>query len=146
MTLAEESVKAKIFGAQLAKISIPVTKSVELTLAGSESRSRLSMFSSLRIRNYRCYLGGQAVAYIGTWMQIIAQDWLVLELSNNSPMALGVAGALQFVPLVLFSLWAGLLADRLDKRRLLILVNSVNCAQVAILGLLDLTGIVQLWQ
>ena len=104
------------------------------------------MFASLRVRNYRLFASGQIVSLVGTWMQRVAQDWLVLELSGGSPVALGVAAALQFGPTLLLSLWAGGLADRLDKRRLLfgLQVGLGGCALV--LGLLDVTGLVTLTQ
>lgn len=104
------------------------------------------MLGSLRIRNYRLFASGQVVSNVGTWMQRIAQDWLVLELTNKSPMALGIAASLQFLPTLMLTLWAGVLADRLDKRKLLILAQSGIAASALILGLLDLTGLVQLWQ
>jgi MFS family permease len=99
----------------------------------------------LRERNYRLFAGGQAVSLIGTWMQRIAQDWLVLELSHSSPVALGVATALQFTPTLLLSLWGGVLADRYDKRCALILLQSGMGLTALVLGLLDVTGLVQLW-
>ena len=103
------------------------------------------MFRSLRIRNYRLYASGQAVSLTGTWMQRVAQDWLVLELSNNSGTALGVVLALQFGPTLLFSLWGGVLADRYDKRTIMLCTQSSMIGLAAALGLLDVTGAVQLW-
>lgn len=103
------------------------------------------MFSSLRIRNYRLFLSGQVISNIGTWMQRVAQDWLVLELSGYDPLALGIAVSLQFLPIPLFSLSAGVLADRVDKRKLLIIIQVAMAAQAAVLGVLDVTGAVQLW-
>jgi MFS family permease len=79
-------------------------------------------------------------------MQRIAQDWLVFTLSGNNPIALGIAVALQFTPTLLLSLWAGVLADRVDKRRLLMAIQSVVGLQAVILGVLDVTGLVTLWQ
>jgi MFS family permease len=104
------------------------------------------MFSSLRVRNYRLFFTGQVVSNIGTWMQRIAQDWLVFLLSGNDPIALGVAVALQFTPTLLLSLWAGVLADRIDKRKLLIAIQVGVCLQAALLGILNVAGIVTLWQ
>jgi MFS family permease len=102
-------------------------------------------FGSLRVRNYRLYASGQVVSLVGVWMQRVAQDWLVLELSGGSPVALGVAAALQFLPILLLSLWGGVLADRLDKRRfLLVLETGLGLCALA-LGLLDVTGLAQLW-
>jgi MFS family permease len=104
------------------------------------------MFQSLRLRNYRLFFSGQIVSNIGTWMQRIAQDWLVFALSGNDPLALGIALALQFTPTLLLSLWAGVLADRVDKRKLLIGIQIGVATQALVLGLLDVTGLVTLWQ
>ncbi|MDQ2707901.1 MAG: MFS transporter [Actinomycetota bacterium] len=104
------------------------------------------MWASLRVRNYRLFAGGQFVSLAGTWMQRIAQDWLVLELSQSSPVALGVASALQFTPTMLLSLWGGVLADRYDKRRMLIVALTGMGLSALCLGLLDVTGVVRLWQ
>lgn len=102
------------------------------------------MFRSLRVRNYRLYASGQLVSLTGTWMQRVAQDWLVLELTNSGT-ALGIVTALQFLPSLLFGLWGGVLADRYDKRALL-LGTQTGLALVALtLGLLDVTGVVQYW-
>ena len=103
-------------------------------------------FRSLRIRNYRLFAGGQVVSLTGTWAQRIAQDWLVLELSGNSGLALGVVTGLQFLPVLLFGMWGGVLADRYDKRRLLVGVQAAMGLLALTLGLLDLTGVVSLWQ
>ncbi|MFC0547005.1 MFS transporter [Kutzneria chonburiensis] len=104
------------------------------------------MFGSLRERNYRLFASGQIVSLIGTWMQRVAQDWLVLELSGKDPVALGIAAALQFLPTLFLSLWAGVLADRLDKRKLLMLLQASMGVCALGLGLLDVTGVAQLWQ
>jgi MFS family permease len=99
-----------------------------------------AMFASLRIRNYRLFASGQVVSLVGTWMQRVAQDWLVLNLSGGSPVALGVAAALQFGPTLLLSLFGGAFADRYDKRRLLIVVQIGMGLCALSLGLLDVTG------
>jgi MFS family permease len=103
------------------------------------------MFSSLSERNYRLFASGQVLSNIGTWMQRVAQDWLVLELSGRSPMALGIAVALQFMPTLLLSVWAGALADRMDKRRLELVVQAGMGVSALVMGLLDVTGAVALW-
>ncbi|MFI6101777.1 MFS transporter [Lentzea sp. NPDC051213] len=103
------------------------------------------MFGSLRIHNYRLYASGQIISLVGVWMQRIAQDWLVLELSNGSPVALGFAAALQFLPVLVLSMWGGVLADRMDKRKLLLWLESALGICALALGLLDVLGIVQLW-
>ncbi|MFD1045550.1 MFS transporter, partial [Kibdelosporangium lantanae] len=104
------------------------------------------IFSSLRIRNYRLFFVGQVVSNVGTWMNRIAQDWLVFTLTGNNPVALGVAAALQFAPTLLLSLWAGVWADRMDKRKMLVVLQSGMAACAVILGLLTVTGWVQIWQ
>ncbi|WP_372493525.1 MFS transporter [Prauserella alba] len=111
----------------------------------SRRKSPPGMFASLRVRNYRLFFSGQVVSNIGTWMQRTAQDWLVFTLSGNDPVALGVAVALQFLPTLLLSLWAGVLADRVDKRKLLFLIQTGTLVQAAVLGGLALSGVVELW-
>jgi MFS family permease len=110
---------------------------------GAAVRSR-GMFRSLRVRNYRIFASGQVVSLTGTWMQRVAQDWLVLELSNSGT-ALGIVTALQFGPTLLFSLWGGVLADRYDKRRILLAAQTLMATFALVLGLLDVTGVVTLW-
>jgi MFS family permease len=103
------------------------------------------MFTSLQNRNYRLFAAGQVVSNSGTWMQRTAQDWLVLQLSHNSGSALGIAAGLQFLPMLLFSLWGGSIADRFPKRRVLLLTQGLMGGLALILGLLALTGTVRLW-
>lgn len=76
-------------------------------------------FSPLRMRNFRLYLSGQAVSLIGTWLQITAQGWVVWELSQ-SPVALGIVAMLGTLPILVLAPWAGVWADRFDRRRVLI--------------------------
>lgn len=104
-----------------------------------------SPFRSLRVRNYRLFAAGQVVSLTGTWAQRVAQDLLVLKLSHGSGTALGITTGLQFLPLLLFSLPGGVLADRYDKRRLLVVAQAAMGVQALVLGLLDVTGAVQLW-
>jgi len=103
-------------------------------------------FRSLRIRNYRLYATGGVISNIGTWMQRIAQDWLVLELTDNNGLALGVTTGLQFLPMLLIGPWAGSLADRYSKRKLLIATQSFMAVVGALLGLLVITDVVAVWQ
>ncbi|KGM09305.1 MFS transporter [Cellulomonas bogoriensis] len=103
-------------------------------------------FHSLRYPNYRLWFGGALVANIGTWMQRVAQDWLVLtQLTDDSGVAVGITIALQFAPFLFLSAWAGVLADRLDRRRLLIATQASMGVLAAGLGALVLSGQVQLW-
>jgi len=103
------------------------------------------MFRSLRVRNYRLYASGQLISLTGTWMQRVAQDWLVLELTNSGT-ALGVITALQFGPALVLGLWGGVLADRGNKRRLLLATQSGLALLALTLGLLDVAGVVAYWQ
>src|SRR4051812_22735953 len=92
-------------------------------------------FRSLRVRNYRLFASGQVVSLTGTWMQRVAQDWLILQLTH-SPTALGVTTALQFLPMLLFGMYGGVLADRYPKRQLLIATQVPGAVVAAVLGLL----------
>jgi MFS family permease len=102
-------------------------------------------FRSLRGRNYRLYASGMAISAIGTWMQRIAQDWLVLDLTKGSGSALGITTALQFLPLLLFGLWGGVIADRYVKRRVIMLSQTLLGVLALILGIFALTGAVSIW-
>jgi MFS family permease len=102
------------------------------------------MFSSLRTRNYRLFAAGQVVSNTGSWMQRVAQDWLVLELTHGSGAALGITTGLQFFPM-LFSMWGGMVADRYPKRRILMGTQAGMGALALILGVLALTGTVAIW-
>jgi MFS family permease len=108
-------------------------------------RGDRSTFRSLRVRNYRLFAAGQVVSLSGTWAQRVAQDWLVLELSGGSGVALGLTTGLQFLPVLLFGLYAGLLADRYDKRRLLLGAQAAMAVLALLLAVLVLSGAVQLW-
>jgi MFS family permease len=99
------------------------------------------MFRALEVRNYRLYFGGQVLSNAGTWMQRVAQDWLVLDLSGSSGVALGITTGLQFLPYLLFSLWGGTLADRMPRRRLLIITQAVMGLFAILLGLLAIGGL-----
>lgn len=101
-------------------------------------------FSSFRNRNYRLFWFGQLLSLTGTWISRIAQAWLVLSLTDSS-FALGLVSALQFAPMTLFSLFGGVLADRLPKRKVLIFTQSVMATQAITLALLVSTGQVQVW-
>ncbi|MGH8867243.1 MAG: MFS transporter [Actinomycetes bacterium] len=103
-------------------------------------------FRSLAVRNYRLFAAGQAVSLTGTWMQRIAQDWLVLRLTHDSGTALGITTGLQFAPILLLSMYGGVLADRYSKRRILVLTQGGMALVALTLGLLDVTGLVQVWQ
>ena len=102
------------------------------------------MFGSLRVRNYRLFASGQLVSLTGSWMQRVAQDWLVLELTNSGT-ALGIVTALQFGPSLLFGLWGGVIADRGDKRKILFATQTGLALLALVMGLLDVAGVVAYW-
>ncbi len=102
-------------------------------------------FRSLQIRNYRLFATGQLVKLVGVWMMFTAQDWLVLDLSGDSPAALGIVTALQFLPVLLLTLWGGKLADRYDKRKLLIRANVAFAVTAIVFAVLVASGVVVLW-
>ena len=102
-------------------------------------------FRSLQVRNYRLFSVGQLIKLVGVWMMFTAQDWLVLELSHNSPGALGIVTALQFLPVLLLTLWAGKLADRFDKRKLLVSANAAFAGTAILFAILVAGGVVVLW-
>jgi MFS family permease len=99
---------------------------------------------SLGVRNYRLYFFGQLVSLTGTWAQWIAQDWLVLQLTNSGTV-LGIVTALQFAPSLLLSLYGGALADRGNKRKLMLGTQGGLGLAALVLAVLDLTGVVTLW-
>jgi MFS family permease len=101
-------------------------------------------FISFRHRNYRLFFLGQTISLVGTWMQSVAQSWLVLLLTNSAFM-LGLVGALGTLPILLFSFWAGVIADHTDRRRLLIFTNSAGLLLALILGILVVGHWVALW-
>jgi MFS family permease len=104
-------------------------------------------FRSLRNHNYRVWVAGAFVSNIGTWVQRVAQDWLVLtQLTHRSASAVGIVMALQFGPQLLLLPWTGVAADRFNQRKLLIVTQATMGVLALALGILTVTGIVQLWQ
>src|SRR5439155_10859957 len=101
-------------------------------------------FRSLRVANYRRFFFGQIVSLTGTWMQSVGQAWLVLKLTGSG-FALGLTVALQFLPMLLAGPWGGVVADRFDKGRVLVMTQSVAGSLALVLGVLTVTGAVRLW-
>lgn len=101
-------------------------------------------FRALRHRNYRLFFIGQSISLTGTWMQTIAQAWLVLQITDSKA-ALGTVTMLQFLPITILVLFAGVVADRLPKRRFLVFTQTLAAAQAATLAALVWTGYVELW-
>lgn len=98
----------------------------------------------MSVRNFRLYFAGQFVSATGTWMQAIAQMWLVLHLTGSG-VALGVTTALQFAPMLLAGAWGGVVADRVDKRRLLVVTQVLSGGLALVLGTITALGIVEVW-
>ena len=101
-------------------------------------------FASLSVPNYRRYFSGQVVSITGNWMQNVAEMWLVVQLTGNG-VSVGLTAALQFVPIMLFGAWGGLLADRMPKRRLLTLTQSLMAVPALTLWVLTTQGSVEIW-
>ena len=106
---------------------------------------RLEGLSALRHRNFRLFWSGQLISLVGTWMQNIAEDWLVLTLTGN-PLMLGVVTAAQFLPVMVFGLFGGIVADSLPKRRTLLVTQTIAMGLAFLLAALTLTHTVQVWQ
>ncbi|HVB52889.1 MAG TPA: MFS transporter [Candidatus Acidoferrales bacterium] len=102
-------------------------------------------FAALSIPNYRRYASGQSISMIGTWMQTTAQSWLVLTITHSA-VVLGLVVATQTLPVLVLGAYGGVVADRVDKRRLMVFLQSMMGIQALILGLLTLTHVIQIWE
>lgn len=115
------------------------------TIETAPARTRLMEgFRALEVRNYRLFWFGQLISLTGTWMQTTAQAWLVLQLTQ-SPLALGIVTTLQFLPIMLLSLFGGVLIDRMPKQRVVLMTQSLAMVQALIFAALVATGVIQLW-
>ena len=103
---------------------------------------RLTAFRALRHRNFRLFFVGQLISLIGTWMQMVAQSWLVLKLSN-SPLMLGIVSFAGFMPIVLVALFAGVVVDHVDRRRLIIGAQTLLMISAFVLAILTWAGVVK---
>jgi MFS family permease len=101
-------------------------------------------FSALRSRNFQLYFGGQLISVAGTWMQIVAQGWLVYQLSK-SELTLGIVGFASAIPALIISPWGGVVVDRMPKRTLLVITQTVSMLLAFVLAALTFTGAVQVW-
>jgi MFS family permease len=110
----------------------------------TNSQTKRRTFGSLKVRNYRLFASGAVLSNTGTWMARIAQDWLVLSLTGSST-AVGITTALQFLPMLLFGLYGGVIADRYPKRKLLMLTQATMGVLGLALAVLTLSGQVQVW-
>jgi len=107
-------------------------------------RAARRTFHSLGTRNFRLYMIGQVVSGTGSWMQFVAQNWLVYSLTHDAT-AVGITLGLQFAPMLLFGGWAGVLVDRLDKRKTLIATAAAAGVLAVVLGAVTLAGAVEVW-
>lgn len=103
------------------------------------TNSFVNLFPALKSRNYRLYFSGHAVSVVGTWLQIVAQSWLVLQLTNSA-FLIGLVAALSTLPTLFFSLFGGVIVDRYEKRKILIITQSTTAVLALILGFLTLTN------
>src|SRR5574340_1041975 len=101
-------------------------------------------FSALAHRDFRLFLFGQTISLSGTWMQSVAQGWLVYSLTK-SPFYLGMVAAAAALPILLFTLFGGIIADRFPKRNLLLITQALSIIPAILLGILTMTGIVTVW-
>jgi MFS family permease len=121
-----------------------VADRIEETTEGGVGAAISRTFRSLSVRNYRLFFGAQMVSWTGTWIQWVGQIWLVLRLTHSG-FALGLITAFQWLPVLLFGAWGGVLADRFPKRALLLATNLVAGLLALILGLATVAGVVTLW-
>jgi MFS family permease len=116
------------------------TAAADIPVSGTTSATRTSStFVALRVPNFRIYLSAHAIASTGTWMQNIALEWLVLELSG-SPAAVGITMACQFLPMLLLGMYGGMIADRYPKRIVLMVTQSLNGILSGVLAVMTITG------
>jgi MFS family permease len=114
-------------------------------MASSPPRDLLALrFRALRHRNFRLFWTGQLISVVGTWMQSVAQGWLMHRLTS-SPLMLGLLGFCQFVPVTLFTLWAGVVVDRVDKRKLILTTQTLSLLQAVTLAAVVTAGVVTPW-
>src|SRR5205807_7432505 len=115
------------------------------SLAAGRGATLRRTFSSLRYRNYRLFFTGQAVSQTGSWMQRIALSWFVLQLTHGDPFAVGIMALAQFLPFTLFGLFAGVLTDRLDARRLVIGTQIGQLVTAVALALIAVSSVAEPW-
>lgn len=122
----------------------PLVPANSVQVPGLAGARLAKTFRALRHRNYRLFWTGQLVSLTGTWMQSVAQGWLVYLLTKSA-LSLGVVSFAQFLPVLLFTLLGGVAADRFDRQRLVIFTQSASLVQAAILATLTLTGVIHVW-
>ena len=120
------------------------TDGVARRLAVTTRQAVRQTFGSLDTHNYRLYFAGDLVSHIGGWMQTMAEVWLVLTLTHNG-VAVGATLAFRFLPVLLFGLWGGTIADRFNRRNVLLLTQSLSALLAIALWLIVYTNVVQVW-
>ena len=123
----------------------PAESTLEVTESYTRSTRLPKTFRSLQHRNFQLYFTGQLISVAGTWMQVVAQAWLVYQLSHSELM-LGVVGFAAAIPSLLVSPWGGVVVDRVNKRNLLVITQASAMVLAFILAALTFTGIVQVWE
>src|SRR6266705_3364898 len=111
----------------------------------SQPKLRIQTFRALHYRDFRLLWISLIVSAVGTWMQIVAQSLLVLQITHGSSLALGLVSLAQSLSFFLFALVGGGVADRVDKRRFLLITQSLSMCLAFLLGILTITGIIQVW-
>lgn len=139
----QESLNSNSVASELNPPRLPVLPMAAFPLRARQFRIPQT-FSSLRHRNFRLYVIGQLISNVGTWMQIIAQGWLVYELSK-SELALGIVGFASALPALVITPWGGVVVDRVPLQKLLIITQAASMLMALILSALALAGIVQVW-
>lgn len=124
---------------------MPTTSVPEHSSEAESARGKIQTFRALRYRNFRLLWVSLIVSSVGTWLQIVTQSLLVLSITHNSPIALGMVSLVQAASFFLFAFIGGSVADQTDKRRFLMVTQSLSMVLAFILGLVTVTGIVQVW-
>src|SRR5512135_2755337 len=117
----------------------------EVFPAAARSARLPQTFRSLQHRNFQLYFAGQLISVAGTWMQVVAQAWLVYQLSPSELM-LGIVGCAAAIPSLLISPWGGVVVDRVNKRNLLVITQASAMVLAFILAALTFTGLIQVWE
>ena len=124
---------------------MPTTSLPDHSSEATSSKKSLQTFRALQHRNFRLLWISLIVSSIGTWLQIVTQSLLVLKITHNSPIALGVVSLAQAASFFLFAFIGGSVADRTDKRRFLLITQSLSMGLAFLLGLLTIIGVIQVW-
>src|SRR5512146_1877849 len=127
------------------EVASAVKSSEEVAPSQAQPTRLPKTFRSLQHRNFQLYFAGQLISVAGTWMQVVAQAWLVYQLSHSELM-LGIVGFASAIPSLLISPWGGVVVDRVNKRNLLVITQAAAMVLAFILAALTFAGIVQVWE